>query len=451
MTKNPNIKRFLTSGDFVNQGGSKKVSVSLIGYSVNRTRAAKNGSHSVGMLFATTGMAFGLNANGQVGDASVVPKSSPVALSGNKTWAEMAAGGNSSGGIDLNGAAFSWGVNGSGQHGTGNVTPTSSPVVVAGNKIWRSYACGNAFSLLIDNTGLGWSMGLNANGQLGDNSVVPKSSPISISGNKTWYSLVAGSTHGLGIDQNRAGFAFGSNTAGELGDGTTTPRSSPVSISGNRVWAQLSGGNDHSAGIVIDTYKKAMTWGDNTNGQLGDGTVVSKSSPVFVSGFNYDPVGQPNDFFPEKIHAGTDSTYIIRDTGDAYSMGLNTHGQLGDGTQTPRSSPVLIPGNLKWIDVSAGLDFALLLRNDGSLYAMGNGANGRLGNNAVTSASSPVLVVGNQSWNFGGMVLINKSYFDVDPGQSYSVEINSTIVTFDGIPLGYALGVVPIVEVEYLN
>ena len=76
-------------------------------------------------------------------------------------------------------------------------------------------------------------------------------------------------------------YAWGAGGSGQLGDGTVVNRSSPVQVGALTNWAQVSAGDDHTA--CVKTDGTLFTWGDNSpNGQLGDGTIVDKSSPVQV-------------------------------------------------------------------------------------------------------------------------------------------------------------------------
>ena len=87
------------------------------------------------------------------------------------------------------------------------------------------------------------------------------------------------------IDQfvGEALFGMGTNGSGELGDGTISDRSTPVSVSGGGVnWKQVSGGHQFTGAIKTDGT--LWTWGSGINGELGTGTSSTRSSPVTVSG-----------------------------------------------------------------------------------------------------------------------------------------------------------------------
>jgi alpha-tubulin suppressor-like RCC1 family protein len=68
---------------------------------------------------------------------------------------------------------------------------------------------------------------------------------------------------------------------GELGNGSTANRFSPVRVSGNIDFLSISAGFAFSCGVAEGG--KAWCWGDGTNGQLGDGTEVGKLTPVAVA------------------------------------------------------------------------------------------------------------------------------------------------------------------------
>ena len=98
-----------------------------------------------------------------------------------------------------------------------------------------------------------------------------------------WAQVSAGLSHSVGLRTNGTAWAWGLNTSGQLGDGATTNQSSPVSVVGGFTnWAQLSAGNAHTS--ALRTNGSAWAWGINTSGQLGDGTTTNRSSPVSVVG-----------------------------------------------------------------------------------------------------------------------------------------------------------------------
>jgi alpha-tubulin suppressor-like RCC1 family protein len=107
---------------------------------------------------------------------------------------------------------------------------------------------------------------------------------VSVVGGFTdWCQVSAGSESSLAVRQNGTAWAWGSNSNGQLGDNTTVSKSSPVSIVGGFTnWCQVSAGQSHSLGVRQNGLTWA--WGSNSNGQLGDSTTTNRSSPVSVIG-----------------------------------------------------------------------------------------------------------------------------------------------------------------------
>ena len=148
-------------------------------------------------------------------------------------------------------------------------------------------------------------------------------------------------------------YAWGTGTSGQLGDDTAVTKSSPVSVVGGFTdWIQINAGASHSLGLRANGT--AWAWGLATNGRLGNNTVVSRSSPVSV-------VGGYTDWI--QVSCGTAHSLGLRANGTAWAWGLATNGQLGDGTAVTKSSPVSVVGEYTdWIQVSGGSTHSLALR-----------------------------------------------------------------------------------------
>jgi alpha-tubulin suppressor-like RCC1 family protein len=132
-------------------------------------------------------------------------------------------------------------------------------------------------------------------------------------------------------------YAWGNNDTGQLGNnnGAIFMRSSPVAIVGGLKFMDLAVGHNYAVGLT--TSGDAYSWGDNsTGGQLGDNSATTaRSSPVaVVGGLKYAKVG-----------CGFFMTSAMTQAGGLYSWGFNSFGQLGDGTTVSRSSPVVQVGS----------------------------------------------------------------------------------------------------------
>jgi alpha-tubulin suppressor-like RCC1 family protein len=125
-----------------------------------------------------------------------------------------------------------------------------------------------------------WLWGRNQFGQLGDNTTTNKSSPVqTIAGGTNWKQVAAGAAHSSAIKTDGTLWTWGQNTDGQLGDNTTTNKSSPVqTIAASTNWKQVSCNGMHTTAIKTDGT--LWTWGQGINAQLGNGVSSSRSSPA---------------------------------------------------------------------------------------------------------------------------------------------------------------------------
>ncbi len=183
--------------------------------------------------------------------------------------------------------------------------------------------------------------------------------------------------------------SWGCNSDGQLGNNTKTDTSSPVCVAGGFTdWCQVSTGSDGTAAIRLNGT--SWTWGNNSQGQLGTNSTANRSSPVSV-------VGGFTDWCQLSVSSAFISGHIlaVRTGGSAWSWGFNNYGKLGDNTNTNRSSPVSVVGGFtNWCAVSAGNSHSVAIRTSGSAWAWGSNSYGRLGDNTGTNRSSPVSVAG---------------------------------------------------------
>jgi len=195
-----------------------------------------------------------------------------------------------------------------------------------------------------------WLWGANSYGQLGDNTTTGRSSPVqTIAGGENWRMVSAGGYHTAAIKTDGTLWTWGYNNYGQLGDNTVVHRSSPVqTTAGGTTWKQVSASQYHTAAIRTDGT--LWLWGYNRYfGQLGDNTVVNKSSPVQTTagGTTW-----------KLVAAGGYHTAAIKTDGTLWLWGCNKYGQLGDTTLVHRSSPIqTIAGGTNWKQVAEGFYF----------------------------------------------------------------------------------------------
>ena len=104
------------------------------------------------------------------------------------------------------------------------------------------------------------------------------------------------------------------------------------------------GFNNHS--LTLKSNGQVWSWGLNDYGQLGDNTLLDKSSPILVVG---------SHSFVE-LSAGFSHTIARKSNGEVWSWGYNSFGQLGDNTTESKSSPILVVGSHSFVEIFAGAD-----------------------------------------------------------------------------------------------
>jgi alpha-tubulin suppressor-like RCC1 family protein len=335
---------------------SRSSPVSVVGGFTDWVSVSGGNGHSLGVRANGTLWAWGYNGSGRLGDNTTTARSSPVSVVGGFTdWVSASGGDSHSLGVRANGTLWAWGLNANGQLGDDTTTSRRSPVsVVGGFTDWISASAGNNHSLGVRANGSLWAWGLNSFGRLGDNTITSRRSPVSVVGGFTdWVSASGGDSHSLGVRANGTLWAWGYNGSGRLGDNTITSRSSPVSVVGGFTdWVSASGGDSHSLGVRANGTLWA--WGLNTYGRLGDNTTTARSSPVSVVGGFTDWIS---------ASAGNAHSLGVRANGSLWAWGLNSNGRLGDNTITSRRSPVSVVGGFSdWISASAGGSHSLGVR-----------------------------------------------------------------------------------------
>jgi len=287
------------------------------------------------------------------------------------------------------GAIWSWGSGTNGSLGSGAIAHRSSPVQVGALTNWKKvYGGGDLGSTYaIKSGGNLWVWGYNSAGQLGTSNITNFSSPVQVGTLTDWSFVSPGEDHALFIKTDKTLWSVGNNlTSGPLGDGTVVSKSSPIQVGTETNWYTASAGFATSYGIKTDGT--LWSWGRNLYGQLGDGTINPKSSPV--------QIGSLTDWY--QISAGYESVSAIKKDYTLWSWGRNNAGQLGDGTIIHQSSPIQVGALTDWSLISSGYQSVFSVKTDGSLWSWGLGSDGILGSGAVLSRSSPVQVGALTNW-----------------------------------------------------
>ena len=335
--------------------------------------------------------AQGQVGDGRSGDVTSPALVQSGARASGDRWLAVFAGGAHSVALGSDGKVYGWGANGSGQLGDGTTSDRSRAVAVQAGQIpagvsLQQLSAGGTHTLGLGSDGNVYAWGANDHGQLGDGTTTSRTSPVAVAtggipAGVTITEVRAGRDHSLALGSDGKVYAWGRNSSGQLGDGTTDSRSLPVAVVvGSVRYSTLAAGRFHSLGLATDG--KVYGWGGNGFGQLGDGTTEARLEPVWSSGLSVGAKG---------LSAGWVHSVALGVDGKAYSWGGNTYGQLGDGTVVEQSVAVAVvgvSGNLK--SVSAGGEYSLGLGDDGVVYAWGANESGQLGDGTKASRRSAV-------------------------------------------------------------
>ena len=383
---------------------------------------------------ASSGAAYGFGANsyGQVGVAATGPQTcgsitcstSPVAVGGLPTGAlTIASGARHTLALLGDGTIKAWGRDGAGELGDGGTTDRSTPgsvltsvvgptklsnvIAVDGNApaITSTSLSGDGHNLAIRSDHTVWAWGANGSGQQGINPALASldscgsGNPCSllaraVPGLTNVTSIATGAAFNLALKSDGSVWAWGLNASSQLGVASTgqtcgasaKPCSwTPVQVTGLGTGSgvtQIAAGSAFAMALKSDGT--VLAWGNNDVGELGDGTIITSSSPVTAFSAGSGVV---------QIAAGDSFAVARKSDGSIWSWGNNTSGQLGNGTLTGpatcgalltpcSTTPAAVLGlgaGSTITSVSAGFAHAVARKSNGTLVVWGRNQSGQLG------------------------------------------------------------------------
>lgn len=333
---------------------------------------------------------WGLNNNGQLGDATVLDKLMPTIIKEGTKFIEVSAGGLFSLALDEEGNLWSAGANGVGQLGDGTTVDKNTLVQITnsdGTKFTKISA-GLTHSLAIDENGTLWTWGHNSKGELGNGTTTNSVTPIKIGEGTKVIEISAGNECSFAIDETGKLYAWGANEQSNLGTGDEETKLSPVLIEGDILFKKVEASTGEGYTLAIDETGNLYTWGANTYGQLGNGSFESKKVPTKIE--------EGKTF--EKIDAGYNTSFAIDTNKNLWSFGANGNGELGDGTQELTNTPKQVLTNVT--EIAASWNHTIMLAEDGSLKACGANENGELGSGDVQACLTPKIIAKKESANY---------------------------------------------------
>ena len=329
---------------------------------------------------------WGYNAYGQLGDNSTATSTKPVAVYGlGSKVKHVTSGYMHSCALTTRGKVWCWGWNAYGQLGDNTTTNSSKPVAVANLGKVKAIDAGYLHTCAITTKGAVKCWGYNANGQLGDNSATNSLTPVSVYGITKGAKAVSSSyTSTCAITSKGAAKCWGDNSYGQLGDNSTTSSNKPVTAYGlTKKVKQISAGQYSTC--AVNGNNKALCWGYNAQGQLGDNSTTNSSKPVGVYG-----LGSGIKTVKTSIY----HSCALTSKGKVKCWGNNDYGQLGDNSTTSSLKPVNVYNLDKSTKVSVGYLHTCVVTAKKAVKCWGYNVYGAVGDNTTTSTSHPVKVFG---------------------------------------------------------
>ncbi|MBE7473180.1 MAG: carboxypeptidase regulatory-like domain-containing protein [Anaerolineales bacterium] len=331
------------------------------------------GFHTCALTSGRGVKCWGYNEYGQLGDGTTSYRPTPVAVTGlGSGVTDLAAGYYHTCALTSGGGVKCWGYNSYGQLGDGTTTNRLIPVAVTGlGSGVTALATGSNHTCALTSGGGVKCWGFNQWGQLGDGTTTQRLTPVDVIGLGSSVTAVAvGEDQTCALTSGGGVKCWGYNIVGELGDGTTIQRLMPVAVIGlSSGVTALTVNGEHTC--VLITGGGVKCWGYNSYGQLGDGTTTNRYTSVDVIGLGSGATS---------VAAGPLHTCALISAGGVKCWGNNSVGQLGDGTTTDRWTPVDVVDDVTGYIISgrvtdnAGSSIAgVAISADGSISTTSNG------------------------------------------------------------------------------
>ncbi|GAB3280418.1 hypothetical protein GCM10027589_07340 [Actinocorallia lasiicapitis] len=249
-------------------------------------------------------------------------------------------------------------------------------------------AGGERFTVEVKNNGTVWAWGHNNVGQLGNGGTIDSNVPAQVSGltgvNRGPGAVAAGPNHALAVKADGTVWAWGENSSGQLGDGTTTTRTTPVQVPGLTNVVAVATSNAFSLALKSDGT--VWAWGANLAGGLGDGTTTSRLVAGQVPGLTG----------VRTISSNANHAAAVLSDGTVRTWGMIMYNSTGVMTTTPVQVAGLTevatwPGAL-----ATGDSHTTIVKTDGTVWSWGSNTGGELGNGTTTDigATAPAKATG---------------------------------------------------------
>jgi alpha-tubulin suppressor-like RCC1 family protein len=335
---------------------------------------AAHAHHTCARRKSGTVLCWGKNTYGQLGNGSRVDSSQLVKVEGLADAVELAVGRDFSCARLEAGSVVCWGNDENGQLGDGRGPKVGAlglrPVAVAGLHSPTQLSTGEFHVCALEHAGTVKCWGNSGNGQIGSDAQRAFGKPLPIEQLGPVQRIASGASHVCALERAGTVKCWGRNTEGQLGDGKSGSRIKPVQVAGLEDAVDLASGHRHTCART--RAGKLWCWGDNASAQLGPnaGRDPKRGTPVEVEGL----AGVV------ELAGGSDHTCVRLQTGRAMCWGSNAAGQLGQRSSVSRlAEPTAVRGMADAIDLALGERHTCALRRTGDVACVGLTEYGALG------------------------------------------------------------------------
>ena len=345
--------------------------------------------HTCAIVLGGSVQCWGYNFYLQLGNSNINNAPLPVQVSGLGFVTAIAAGDYHTCALEASGNVYCWGEGLSGQLGDGLMKNciglqcqdggnSSSPVQSEVSAVKAIAAAGSHTCALVDYSGdvLCW-------GDIANNALVPTYMPVS--GAKA---IATGETHACALLASGTMECWGQNGDGQLGDGYYTASSSPVAVSSLNGAASVAAGNYQTYAVLSNG--SVMFWGLQVGAVGPSGGIVTSSTPKLVQG-NYLPKQGV-----QQLITGAQDTCALMGDGSVECWGTNGNGQIGSGNTQPSVNPVVVAGLSNAIAAGVGAEHVCALIADGSVQCWGDNSFGEIPGCPSTTCLQPSVIAGVQ-------------------------------------------------------